>query len=103
MKFAKTTLNNTVEILAAKDFVAIPVTLEEDTLAGAVVETDDATGILLYDVKVDENPNGALVVAGVIDATKAQAHAGVTYDSEDYAAMPGIVFRTNIGVNDDGE
>ena len=45
------------------------------------------------------NPNGAAVVQGIIDATKAQALSGVTYVAALYTALPGIVFRTNAGVN----
>ncbi len=35
----------------------------------------------------------------IYDSTKAQAHSGVTYVDALYSALPGIVFRTNIGVN----
>ena len=35
----------------------------------------------------------------IIDATVAQEHSGVSYVSALYSALPGIVFRTNIGVN----
>lgn len=109
-----TTLNGTVEILASKDFQAIPVKVTVAsgattsvvkagtplTAAGASTTGANAVGILLYDVDVDVNPNGAAVVYGIIDATKAQAHSGVTYASALYSALPGITFRTNIGVNE---
>lgn len=108
-----TTVAGGVEILASKDFQAIPikVTVATDatstvvkagapvTAAGASTTGANAVGILLYDVDTAVNPNGAAVVQGIIDATKAQAHSGVTYTSALYSALPGVVFRTNIGVN----
>lgn len=116
-----TTVAGTVEILASKDFQAIPIkvavpgttsdgvfTPADDpvvkagtplTSAGASTTGSGAVGVLLYDVDTSTNPNGAAVVQGIIDATKAQAHSGVTYASGLYSALPGIVFRTNIGVN----
>ena len=111
MIFSDTTIAGTVEILASKDFQAIPVKVAAPA-SGTVVKagtplTDEgasttgsgAVGVLLYDVDTARNPNGAAVVQGIIDATKAQAHSGVTYVSALYSALPGIVFRTNIGVN----
>ena len=111
MKFAKTTLGGTVEILASKDFQAIPVKVAAPgsgtvvkagtplTAAGESTTGSGAIGVLLYDVDTAENPNGAAVVQGIIDATKAQAHSEVSYVSALYSALPGIVFRMNIGVN----
>ena len=113
MKYSKTTVGGGVEILASKDFQAIPaeIVLAEGaqstvvkagtpiTADGAGTTGAGAVGILLYDVDTAENPNGALVVQGIIDAVKAQAHSGVTYVSALYSALPGIVFRTNCGVN----
>ena len=107
------TVAGTVEILASKDFQAIPITVEAPvgtettvvkagtplTNAGESTTGSGAVGILLYDVDTSANPNGAIVVQGIIDAVKAQAHSGVTYVDALYAALPGIVFRTNIGVN----
>ena len=111
MNFAKTTYGGTIEILASKDFQAIPVKVATPG-SGTVVKAgtplnasgesttgSGAIGILLYDVDTAKNPNGAAVVQGIIDATKAQAHSEVTYVSALYEALPGIVFRTNIGVN----
>lgn len=111
MNVTKVTVGGTVEILASKDFQAIPVKVAAPD-SGTVVKagtplTDEgasttgsgAVGILLYDVDTAANPNGAAVVSGIIDATKAQAHSGVTYVSALYSALPGITFRTNIGVN----
>lgn len=106
MNYAKTTYGGTVEILASKDFQAIPVKVAGSsvmkagtplTAAGESTTGSGAIGILLYDVDPTKNPNGAAVVQGIIDSTKAQAHSAVTYVSALYEALPGIVFRTNIG------
>lgn len=110
MKFSTTTINGGIEILASKDFQAIPVkvaTPESGTVvkagtpltaAGASTTGSGAVGVLLYDVDTAANPNGAAVVQGIIDATKAQAHSGVSYADALYSALPGVIFRTNIGV-----
>lgn len=112
MKFETNAIGGSVEILASKDFQAIPAKIVAAdgasttvvkagtpiTNEGAATTGSGAVGVLLYDVDTAANPNGALVVQGIIDATKAQAHSGVTYVSALYSALPGIVFRTNIGV-----
>lgn len=109
MNFSKTTINGTVEILASAYHESIPIKVAAPesgtvvkagtplTAAGASTTGSGAVGILLYDVDTAKNPNGAAVVHGIIDATKAQAHSGVTYVSALYSALPGITFRTNIG------
>lgn len=115
MKYTETTIGGSVEILASKDFQAIPIKVATPsgegvtttivkagtplTAAGASTTGANAVGVLLYDVDTAENPNGAAVVQGIIDATKAQANSGVTYAAALYTALPGVVFRTNIGVN----
>lgn len=106
MRYAEITASNGVEILASNDYQAIPVTVTGDDVlkAGTPITADgesttgeDAIGILLYDVDPTVNPNGAAVVAGIIDATKAQAHSGVTYVAADLAAaLPAVYLRTNI-------
>ena len=110
MKFAKAEFAGTIEILASNAYQAVPVKVATPgsgtvvkagtplTAAGASTTGSGAVGILLYDVDTAANPNGAIVVQGIIDATKAQAHSGVTYVSALYSALPGIVFRTNLGV-----
>lgn len=112
MKFAKTDYAGQVEILASKDFQAIPVKVAAPesgtvvkagtplTAAGASTTGANAIGILLYDVDTAANPNGAAVVSGIIDGTKAQAHSGVEYVAALYTALPAVTFRTNIGVNE---
>lgn len=111
MKFAKKTMAGSVEILAVAAHNSLPIKVATPqsgtvvkagtplTAAGASTTGSGAVGILLYDVDTAANPNGAVVVQGIIDATKAQAHSGVTYASALYSALPGVVFRTNIGVN----
>lgn len=111
MKFSSTEVGGGVEILASKDFQAIPVKVATPgsgtvvkagtplTDAGASTTGSGAIGVLLYDVDTAENPNGAAVVQGIIDATVAQEHSGVSYVSALYSALPGIIFRTNCGVN----
>lgn len=110
MNFAKTSYGGTVEILASKDFQGIPIKVATPetgtvvkagtplTAAGVATTGSGAIGILLYDVDTAKNPNAAVVVQGIIDAAKAQSHSGVTYVSALYEALPGVVFRTNIGV-----
>jgi len=116
MKFADTTAAGGIEILASNDFQAVPVKVAAPsgegvtttivkagtplTAAGAATTGSGAVGVLLYDVDTAVNPNGAMVVQGIINATKAQSHSGVTYVAALYTALPGIVFRTNIGVNE---
>ena len=110
MKFAKTDYAGTIEILASNEYQAIPVKVATPGSGGPVVKAgtpltaegasttgSGAIGVMLYDVDTSANPNGAAVVMGIIDATKAQAHSGVSYVADLYSALPGIVFRTNIG------
>ena len=115
MKYTETSIGGGVEILASKDFQAIPVKVATPgsgtvVKAGTPLNADGesttgsgAIGVLLYDVDTAENPNGAAVVQGIINATVAQSHSGVTYAGGLYSALPGIVFRTNICVQATGE
>lgn len=109
MNYSKTSYGGTVEILASQDYQAIPIKVATPgsgtvvkagtplTSAGESTTGSGAVGILLYDVDTAKNPNAAIVVQGIIDATKAQAHSEVSYVDALYSALPGIVFRTNIG------
>ena len=109
MNFAKTSYAGTVEILATDVFQAIPIKVAAPgsgtvvkagtplTADGESTTGSGAVGVLLYDVEPAKNPNGAVVVQGIIDATKAQSHSGVSYVSALYSALPGVIFRTNIG------
>lgn len=110
MKLSKTSAGSTVEILAADQFTAIPICVTETsavpagmpmTAAGKKVAATSyatAVGMLLYDVDPAQNPNGALLVQGVVDQQKVEEHAGITLDST--FAVPGIILRDNIGVNE---
>ena len=105
MKFTKTSVGGTIEILAADDFVAIPICVTEAAAvpagAGKKVATTSyatAVGMLLYDVDPTENPNGALLVQGVVDKKKVESHASITLDAT--FDVPGIILRDNIGVNE---
>lgn len=111
MKFSKTSVGGTVEILAADDYTAIPIKVAGSSVvkAGMPMKYDGTSvaagtasnGILLYDVDPNENPNGALVVAGVVDWTKCKAHSGATATAATMkGVLPAIEFRENIGVNE---
>ena len=76
MKFTETNIvGNRIEFLASAKFKAINHTFEADTKSGEFVEITDGAGtkhkgICLYDVSVDGNPNGAVVVEGIINTNK---------------------------------
>lgn len=109
MKYTTTQVAGTIEFLAANDFTAIPQAITGSGVVkagtpildtGAAGAIANAIGILLYDVDVDANPNGALLVRGVVDLTKMNAHSGLSLTAADIkSALPGIVCRENIGVN----
>lgn len=110
MNFSVNTVGGGIEILASNDYQAIPCKVAAPgsgtvvkagtplTNAGESTTGSGAVGILLYDVDTAANPNGAMVVQGIIDAEKAQDHSEVTYVDALYSALPGIIFRTNCGV-----
>mgnify|MGYP007062227319 CR=1 FL=1 len=76
MKFTeKSIAGSRIEFLASSTFKAIAHTFTADTKSGALVEITDGVGnklkgICLYDVNVDDNPNGSVVVSGVINTAK---------------------------------
>lgn len=64
--------------------------IDED---GAVANTEDAIGILLYDV-YEENPNGSLIKAfAVINTANAEANADLTIDDAVKTALPMVIFE----------
>lgn len=92
-------------ILAADTYVAIPFTVKETnavpagypmaktglkaaatTGTSATDAATDAIGILLHTVDPAVNPNGALLIQGVIDVDKAKL-SGFTYSANDIAAL----------------
>jgi len=97
MQFKTTAVNSSVNILANDHFVAVPYDCSEITAnsdgvisAGTILPANDATakGVLLRDVKKDENPNGALVIHGFIEKSKLP----VAPESGAYSALKGITF-----------
>lgn len=112
MKYSTTSIGGGVEILASQDFTAIPIkcaTPGEGTVVkagtpltanGAATTASGAVGILLYDVDTACNPNGAMVVQGVVDSVKAQSHSGVSYDDALMTALNAagcsIILRDNV-------
>ena len=109
MKFSKKSVGGTVEILAAPYYDAIPICVAAPgegtvvkagtplTAAGVSTTGSSAVGILLYDVDTAVDPNGAIVVRGIIDSVKAQAHSGVSYNASNLkSALPNIILRDNI-------
>ena len=108
MKIKTTEVGGAFTILAADDYTAIPISITGSsvikagtpiTSAGAAGTASTGIGVLLYDVDPTINPNGALVVKGVIDAVKAKAHSNVDLTGIS-DKVPGIVLRSNIGVNE---
>ena len=112
MRFASTPLDGfTVTILASDDYQAVPLKIDETDLVKAgmpitgagkkATDGTDAIGILLYDVDPKANPNGAVVVDGIIDWKKCQTHNSSDLDGTDAAAiskkLPNIVFRDDTG------
>lgn len=109
-------------ILAADTYVAIPFTVKETnavpagypmaktglkaaattgtSAADAATDATDAIGILLHTVDPAVNPNGALLIQGVIDVDKAKL-SGFTYSANDIAALkkavPAVFCRTDVG------
>ena len=83
MKFTNKTIVSGVNILANDHYVAIPYdctelsALAKDGVisAGTIIPANDATakGVLLNDVVLAENPNGAIVIHGFIKKSKLPA------------------------------
>lgn len=113
MKFTTQTYTTGVDFLVTNDFSAVPVCvsgtalvkagtpLKMDGSSGTAIGTNNAKGtaegILLHDVDPTVNPNGALLVKGIVDGVRAKAHSGVDISAIN-TTVPGIVVRTNVGV-----
>lgn len=67
MLFKETSATSPVEIFANDDWAAVPHKFTADAKAGDIVEKK---GVVVYDVTVAENPNGAVAYRGVIDVRK---------------------------------
>lgn len=94
------------EFLASKDFNSVPCTVAGSdivkagspmTSAGAVATTESQTvGLLMYDVDPSKNPNGALLVQGVVNAVMARQISGrPLVKSTIESACPGLYLREN--------
>lgn len=60
---------------------------------GAVANSADAVGILLYDV-YEQNPNGSLIKAfAVVNTANAEANTGLTIDDAVKTALPMVIFE----------
>ena len=60
---------------------------------GEVANSEEAVGILLYDV-YEENPNGSLIKAfAVINTANAEANADLTIDDAVKTALPMVIFE----------
>lgn len=79
MKFKKTIVGMQKNILANDHYVAIPYNCSDLTpdsngivKAGTIIPKNDSTaiGVLLYDVAIDENPNGAIAIHGFVKKSK---------------------------------
>lgn len=98
MRFNTKTVVAPIEILANDHYVAVPTSLESFSAlavdrvvkAGTIIPANDATamGVVLYDVNLDENPNGAVVIHGFIKTSKLPAEP--TTEAE--AALKQICF-----------
>ena len=94
------------EFLASKDFNSVPCTISGSdvvkagspiTSAGALATTESqAVGLLMYDVDPTKNPNGALLVQGVVNAVIARQYSGrPLVKSTIEGAVPGLYLREN--------
>ena len=110
MKFTKTSVGGTVEILAADDYTAIPIKVAGSSVvkAGMPMKYDGTSvaagtasnGILLYDVDPNENPNGSLIVAGVVYWANCKSHSGSTATAATLTGfLPAFAFLGNIRRN----
>ncbi|MCM1276053.1 MAG: hypothetical protein NC299_11940 [Lachnospiraceae bacterium] len=79
MKFTeKSVAGSRIEFLASAKWQGINHTFEADTKSGALVEVTDGLGnkykgICAYDVTVADNPNGTVVVLGIVKTDKLPA------------------------------
>lgn len=82
MKYTTTAVSRTPEILYNDHYVAIPYdcseieTNEQGIIpAGTIVPTNNnlAEGVLLHDVRPEENPNGTIVIHGFVNVAKMPA------------------------------
>lgn len=75
MKLTQTTISGRPEFMASAKWEAIPFEFTADTKAGEEVRVTDGLGNVMYglaayDVEIDVNPNGAVIVSGIVSAGK---------------------------------
>ena len=99
MIFKETPFSGGYEILYNSHYVAVPLMMQVDAKAGTPVTQSgniatgsDAYGVLLHDVDIERNPNGAVVIHGFINAANAYKHSGKRISNEMVAAMPAVKF-----------
>ena len=93
-----------VEILYNSEYVGRAVTLDEAAFteevckagtpisaAGAIANSAEAMGILLYDVH-QSRPQAPVVIGGYINTAVAQKHSGVTIAEAAKTALKNVVF-----------
>lgn len=110
MYFDTKSVGGTTEILASNDYQAVPVTITGGELvkAGMPIKADGskiaagtgAIGILLYDVDPNRDPNGAVVVDGIINWDKCKDHVGegLSIGADEISKiLTKIVFRDKAG------
>lgn len=109
MKIKETKSGKMFTILATNNYNAIPIKVGGTSLvkAGTPLTASGtapsngvagAVGVLLYDVDPTVNPNGAIVVQGVIDGVKAMAHSGINITTLG-TVVSGLVIRTDTETN----
>lgn len=96
MKYGTKTVTTGVNILANDHYVAIPydcsaltsLATEGIIKAGTIIPANNETavGVLLNDVKLDENPNGTIVIHGFIKKGK------LPVQPEETVAIPQVQF-----------
>lgn len=106
MQVKNTNVTTTPEILkrklGAEYLVPVTITEFEDGVCkagspidadGAVANSADAVGILLYDV-YEQNPNGSLIKAfAVVNTANAEANTGLTIEDAVKTALPMVIFE----------
>lgn len=73
MKFKRTDIRQPSNILANDHYVAINYDCSKLTATDGVIKAGtivDGVGVLLNDICLDENPNGAVIIHGFIDRDK---------------------------------
>ena len=110
MNFEKSTVTLTPEILKYDHFISRAIALDFTSVvagsdgkkvvkagtpissAGVAANTASAIGILWNDV-YSTNPNGALIIHGVINLTNAESNSGLTISADVKTALKMVTFE----------